>query len=74
MQLRQNLSHAATVTKKVAEVNGGSKVAFCNLSLVETHLGMERMQQHSCGNLLPAAHVPLDQECLGMDAHMASAR
>jgi len=41
--------------------------AICNPELVNTHLGLERMCQHSCGTVLPAIYVITAQERLGMD-------
>ena len=46
---------------------------ICNPEFVETHWGMERMWQHSCGTVLPAMHVCTGNKCLGMDPCFAQA-
>jgi len=49
------LSPAAMAAKQNAEVE--ARLQFVTQSFLETHLGMERMRQHSCGTVLPAIHV-----------------
>ena len=51
---------------------GGSKAVICNPELVEPHLGMERMWQHSHGTVPPAIHVLTGHERLEMGPHFDS--
>ena len=48
------------------------RAAICNPELVEPHLGIKKMWQHSCGTVLPEIHVITCQGCLGMDPHFGS--
>ena len=70
--LAQDRSEPCSCSGKYYQSWGESKAAICNPELVEPLKGLKRMWQHSCGTVLPAIHVVICQERLGMDPDLGT--